>query len=298
MGLLLREEAVDEESFYSLDILLDKDAPEAPSWAAEAKSGWAVEVNGPSHYVQVWKQLEPPTGLSLFSTFSLSCDSISALSIWALLPNCRSVSLKPISKLSLRQAIFHSSVVRHTCPRDSAVLPLWFPSFHVPLCPVPLLLLSTVPHIVWQSSLACTAHHTVSLADCPPAALPAHFLLVSLHPRAHHVDHQTLTLPSLPLSSFPPLSPPPCVLQTLEGKSRPNGSTLLKQRHLEGLGYALVTIPYWEWDQIRGKEERVKYLARKLQQRGNPPPFLPKQRSSLKRELGEPVRLAEKRVKF
>ena len=59
MGLLLREEAMDEESFYSLDILLDKDAAEAPSWAAEAKSGWAVEVNGPSHYVQVWKKLEP-----------------------------------------------------------------------------------------------------------------------------------------------------------------------------------------------------------------------------------------------
>ena len=93
MGLLLKEEAVDEESFYSLDILLHKDAAEAPSWAAAAKSGWAVEVNGPSHYVQVWRQLEPPPVLSSFSSFSLSCDSIFPLSIWALRSNCRSVSL-------------------------------------------------------------------------------------------------------------------------------------------------------------------------------------------------------------
>jgi len=107
MGLELIEEAVDEESSYSLDILLRKDAADAPSYALEAKSGWAVEVNGPSHYVQ-----------------------------------------------------------------------------------------------------------------------------------------------------------------NLKGESRPNGSTLLKQRHLEGLGYALISIPYWEWDQIRGKEERVRYLAKKLHLRG------------------------------
>jgi hypothetical protein len=163
---------------------------------------------------------------------------------------------------------------------------------------VPLLLFSKVPQIVWQSSLACTAQKTVSLTECPSAALSAHCLLVSLHPRAHPVDHQALTLPSLSFSSFPPPSPSHCLSQTLEGKSRPNGSTLLKQRHLEGLGYALVTIPYWEWDQIRGKEERLKYLARKLQQREPPPPFLPEQRSSLKGELGEPVRTTEKRVRF
>ena len=59
MGLELREEAVDEESFYSLDILLQKDAATAPSYALEARSGWAVEVNGPTHYVQVWRHETP-----------------------------------------------------------------------------------------------------------------------------------------------------------------------------------------------------------------------------------------------
>jgi hypothetical protein len=30
----------------------------------------------------------------------------------------------------------------------------------------------------------------------------------------------------------------------------PNGSTLLKWRQLEQLGYAVVSIPYWEWDAL------------------------------------------------
>ena len=43
------------------------------------------------------------------------------------------------------------------------------------------------------------------------------------------------------------------------------GATLLKHRHLRQLGYALVVVPYWEWDQVRGDEAaEVEYLRGKL----------------------------------
>jgi hypothetical protein len=44
----------------------------------------------------------------------------------------------------------------------------------------------------------------------------------------------------------------------------PVGGTLMKRRHLELLGYTVVSLPFWEWDQLTGSEERKKYLRGKL----------------------------------
>ena len=45
----------------------------------------------------------------------------------------------------------------------------------------------------------------------------------------------------------------------------PDGGTLLKHRHLRQLGYALVVVPYWEWDQVSGDEAlKDEYLRGKL----------------------------------
>ena len=45
----------------------------------------------------------------------------------------------------------------------------------------------------------------------------------------------------------------------------PTGSTLLKQRQLGQLGYKVVSIPYWEWDALRGDKERERaYLSKAL----------------------------------
>ena len=45
----------------------------------------------------------------------------------------------------------------------------------------------------------------------------------------------------------------------------PSGATLLKHRHLRQLGYALVVVPYWEWQLVRGDEtSKVEYLRGKL----------------------------------
>ena len=45
----------------------------------------------------------------------------------------------------------------------------------------------------------------------------------------------------------------------------PSGATLLKHRHLRQLGYALVVVPYWEWQHVRGDEtSKVEYLRGKL----------------------------------
>jgi len=44
----------------------------------------------------------------------------------------------------------------------------------------------------------------------------------------------------------------------------PKGSTLLKRRHLQLLGYALVCLPYWEWAACRGAREKEQYLMSKL----------------------------------
>ena len=45
----------------------------------------------------------------------------------------------------------------------------------------------------------------------------------------------------------------------------PTGATLIKRRHLELLGYNLVSVTYWEWDGLSGMHERRKYLEGKLQ---------------------------------
>jgi hypothetical protein len=43
----------------------------------------------------------------------------------------------------------------------------------------------------------------------------------------------------------------------------PNGATLIKRRLLELLGYNLVTVPYWEWDEMQF-ERKLEYLRAKL----------------------------------
>jgi hypothetical protein len=47
----------------------------------------------------------------------------------------------------------------------------------------------------------------------------------------------------------------------------PVGGTLMKRRHLELLGYTVVRLPFWEWDQLTGSDElseRKEYLRGKL----------------------------------
>ena len=44
----------------------------------------------------------------------------------------------------------------------------------------------------------------------------------------------------------------------------PTGATLLKRRHLELLGHALVSVPCWEWGGCKGAGEREQYLRAKL----------------------------------
>jgi hypothetical protein len=36
---------------------------------------------------------------------------------------------------------------------------------------------------------------------------------------------------------------------------RPNGKTALKRRLFDSFGRTLVTVPYWEWDEVSGKDE-------------------------------------------
>jgi hypothetical protein len=44
----------------------------------------------------------------------------------------------------------------------------------------------------------------------------------------------------------------------------PVGGTLMKRRHLELLGYNVVSLPFWEWGQMTGCNERKEYLRGKL----------------------------------
>ena len=44
----------------------------------------------------------------------------------------------------------------------------------------------------------------------------------------------------------------------------PTGATLLKRQHLQLLGHALISVPYWEWDECKGAGEREQYLRSKL----------------------------------
>ena len=38
----------------------------------------------------------------------------------------------------------------------------------------------------------------------------------------------------------------------------------MKQRQLELLGYTVVGLPFWEWDQLTGSDERKECLRGKL----------------------------------
>ena len=49
----------------------------------------------------------------------------------------------------------------------------------------------------------------------------------------------------------------------------PNGSTLIKRRLLELLGYNLVSVPYWEWEEMRqDKMAQEAYLRSRLAVQG------------------------------
>jgi len=41
---------------------------------------------------------------------------------------------------------------------------------------------------------------------------------------------------------------------------RPNGSTRLKRKQLRQLGYAMVSVPFWEWKELQGEQEQSEYL--------------------------------------
>ena len=44
----------------------------------------------------------------------------------------------------------------------------------------------------------------------------------------------------------------------------PLGGTLMKWRHLELLGHTLVSLPFWEWNRLTGRDDRKEYLRAKL----------------------------------
>ena len=49
----------------------------------------------------------------------------------------------------------------------------------------------------------------------------------------------------------------------------PTGATLIKRRLLELLGYNLVSVPYWEWDEMRqDKRAQEAYLGSRLAVQG------------------------------
>lgn len=41
-----------------------------------------------------------------------------------------------------------------------------------------------------------------------------------------------------------------------------NGGTLLKRRQLGQLGYRVVSVPYWEWAEVKGKVRRQEAYLR------------------------------------
>ena len=57
----------------------------------------------------------------------------------------------------------------------------------------------------------------------------------------------------------------------LSGERAANGPTLLKRRLLGHIGYRVVSVPYWEWDQLKGKKEKMAYMQALLQH-GNASP--------------------------
>ena len=49
---------------------------------------------------------------------------------------------------------------------------------------------------------------------------------------------------------------------------RPTGATLLKRRQLHALGWAVISVPYFEWDPLRGPEQQQDYLRKRLRAAG------------------------------
>ena len=49
----------------------------------------------------------------------------------------------------------------------------------------------------------------------------------------------------------------------LAGRS-PLSGTLMKRRHLQLLGYTVVSLPYWEWDLLKKSDKRKIYVEDKL----------------------------------
>ena len=43
-----------------------------------------------------------------------------------------------------------------------------------------------------------------------------------------------------------------------------NGATAMKRRHLGLLGYRVVSVPYWEWDALKGTQAQQSYMQQKL----------------------------------
>ena len=50
----------------------------------------------------------------------------------------------------------------------------------------------------------------------------------------------------------------------LAGTREPKGATVMKRRILEALGYHVVSVPYWEWYQLRGDDDKMAYVRRLL----------------------------------
>ena len=48
-------------------------------------------------------------------------------------------------------------------------------------------------------------------------------------------------------------------------RRRPNGGTRLKRKQLRQLGYAMVSVPFWEWQALEGEQEQSEYLEGKFE---------------------------------
>jgi hypothetical protein len=44
------------------------------------------------------------------------------------------------------------------------------------------------------------------------------------------------------------------------------GKTSLKRRHLELMGWPLITIPFFEWNDLKNRESRCLYVSEKMSQ--------------------------------
>ncbi len=55
------------------------------------------------------------------------------------------------------------------------------------------------------------------------------------------------------------------ICKSRERKSRiADGATMMKRRHLGLLGYSVVSVPYWEWNELRNKQAKEAYLRAEL----------------------------------